>query len=158
MTPSRIGRTTEMLPGTRPSMLRASSPTATTLLSRTPTATTHGSLMTMPCPLRYTSTLAVPRSMPSRFANMMSPRARDPRAPRWSEQPAPSLHPFDRRAQRAELPFEIFVAAVQVEDLADARLTLGREPGEHQRGARADVERPDRGANQRRRAGDHDGG
>src|SRR5438552_2499345 len=135
MTPSRIGRTTEMLPGTRPGMARASSPTATTLLSRTPTATTHGSLMTIPCPFTYTSTLAVPRSIPSRFANMLSPRASDPRAPRFTEQPAAHLHPFDGRAQCAELSFQVFVAAVEVEDLADHGLALRRQPREDQRGA-----------------------
>ena len=63
MTPSFIGRMAWMLPGVRPIISRASSPTATIRLS-SETATTLGSVMTMPLPLTYTRTLAVPRSMP----------------------------------------------------------------------------------------------
>ena len=50
MTPSFIGRMAWMLPGVRPIISRASSPTATIRLSSL-TATTEGSVMTMPLPL-----------------------------------------------------------------------------------------------------------
>ena len=50
MTPSFIGRMAWMLPGVRPIISRASSPTATIRLS-SETATTLGSVMTMPLPL-----------------------------------------------------------------------------------------------------------
>ena len=49
MTPSFIGRIATMLPGVRPIISRASSPTATMRLSSL-TATTEGSWMTMPLP------------------------------------------------------------------------------------------------------------
>ena len=70
MTPSRMGRTTSMLSGERPSMSYASWPTATIVLSRGRMATTEGSCMTMPRPLTWTSTLTVPRSIPMCFSNM----------------------------------------------------------------------------------------
>ena len=49
--------------GVRPSISRASLPIATILLSSTLTATTEGSLATMPFLGKYTLVLAVPRSM-----------------------------------------------------------------------------------------------
>src|SRR5688572_13655473 len=52
------------LPGVRPIISRASSPTATRRLSSSEIATTDGSLRTTPLPLTYTRMLAVPRSMP----------------------------------------------------------------------------------------------
>src|SRR5579872_268873 len=66
MTPSRIGRTTVRLAGALPSICRASSPTATILLSSV-TATTDGSFRTIPRPRTYTNPLAVPRSIPICF-------------------------------------------------------------------------------------------
>ena len=65
MTPSRKGRMAVMLAGVRPSIIFASSPTASTRLrpSYWAIATTDGSFNTMPRPLRYTSVFAVPRSM-----------------------------------------------------------------------------------------------
>src|SRR5881397_1533429 len=77
MTPSRIGRTAVMWPGVRPSMSRASSPTATMRgvpfgVAPSPScaiATTEGSVRTIPLPRTYTMTFAVPRSMPTCFAN-----------------------------------------------------------------------------------------
>src|SRR6266542_4133544 len=73
MTPSRIGRRAVMLPGVRPSIIRASSPTAT-MRGRLPLlscaiATTDGSVSTIPFPRTYTMTFAVPRSMPIWRAN-----------------------------------------------------------------------------------------
>src|SRR4051794_29393157 len=53
-----------MLSGSRPSMASASAPTALTRLSFVESATTEGSESTMPLPFTYTSTLAVPRSIP----------------------------------------------------------------------------------------------
>ena len=50
MTPSFMGRMAVMLPGVRPIISRASSPTATIMLSSL-TATTEGSRMTIPLPL-----------------------------------------------------------------------------------------------------------
>ena len=49
MTPSRMGRMAEMLPGVLPSISLASRPTATTFLESV-IATTEGSLSTMPRP------------------------------------------------------------------------------------------------------------
>ena len=48
MTPSLSGRMATMLPGVRPSMRLASSPTESTLLVPAWTATTEGSRRTMP--------------------------------------------------------------------------------------------------------------
>src|SRR5919199_1893695 len=58
-----------MLAGAFPSICRASSPTATILLSSV-TATTDGSLSTMPRPRTYTRRLAVPRSIPICLASL----------------------------------------------------------------------------------------
>src|SRR3989338_9395167 len=65
MTPSFIGRYAIVSPGVRPPISLASFPTASILLSRTETATTEGSLRTIPLPGTKTSTVVVPRSMPS---------------------------------------------------------------------------------------------
>src|SRR3989344_1894092 len=65
MTPSFIGRYAIISPGVRPTISLASLPTARILLSRTETATTEGSLRTIPLPGTKTSTVVVPRSMPS---------------------------------------------------------------------------------------------
>ena len=51
-----------MLPGVRPSMRFASMPTASTRFVSFSTATTDGSMSTMPRPRTETSVLAVPRS------------------------------------------------------------------------------------------------
>ena len=64
MTPSRSGRIAWMCAGVRPSIWRASSPTASTRPVFMSLATTEGSRSTMPLPLTCTSTLAVPRSIP----------------------------------------------------------------------------------------------
>src|SRR3990167_1825700 len=65
MTPSFIGRYAVISPGVRPTISLASLPTASILLSRTETATTEGSLRTIPLPGTKTSTVVVPRYMPS---------------------------------------------------------------------------------------------
>src|SRR3989344_1564502 len=70
MTPSFIGRYAMMSSGVRPIIAFASAPMASILLfpcrpCAFPTATTEGSLMTTPFPGTKTSTLVVPRSMPS---------------------------------------------------------------------------------------------
>ncbi len=62
MTPSFSGRMAWMWVGVRPIIRLASAPTATGRPSLTLTATTDGSLRTMPSPRTYTSVLAVPRS------------------------------------------------------------------------------------------------
>src|SRR6185437_98412 len=54
-----------MSAGVRPSMRLASVPTASTWPVRLLTATTEGSLSTMPRPRTWTSVLAVPRSIPT---------------------------------------------------------------------------------------------
>src|SRR3989338_2800817 len=64
MTPSFIGRYAMISSGVRPIICLASFPIARMRLSRD-TATTEGSLRTMPFPGTNTSTLVVPRSMPS---------------------------------------------------------------------------------------------
>src|SRR5215471_8766288 len=51
-----------MLPGVRPIICLASTPTATTALVSVSTATTDGSFSKMPRPRAYTSVFAVPRS------------------------------------------------------------------------------------------------
>jgi len=53
-----------MFPGVLPSILLASFPTANTSLVLLSTATTEGSLKTIPFPLTYAITVAVPRSIP----------------------------------------------------------------------------------------------
>src|SRR5881296_810405 len=62
MTPSFNGRIAEIVPGVRPSMRFASTPTACTSPVRESIATTEGSDRTMPRPRTYTSVFAVPRS------------------------------------------------------------------------------------------------
>lgn len=54
-----------MLAGVRPSMRFASAPIASTFRDFDSTATTDGSLMTIPFPCTWTSVFAVPRSMPT---------------------------------------------------------------------------------------------
>jgi hypothetical protein len=68
ITPSFIGRITVMLPGVRPIICLAASPTCCTIfLPFGPPswriATTDGSLRTMPCPRTQISVFAVPRSI-----------------------------------------------------------------------------------------------
>src|SRR3989344_2531844 len=65
MTPSFIGRYAIISSGVRPTISLASLPTANILLSVVETATTDGSLRTIPLPGTKTSTVVVPRSMPS---------------------------------------------------------------------------------------------
>src|SRR5579864_6946306 len=65
ITPLRSGLVATMSAGVRPSMRRASVPTARTWPVRLLTATTEGSLSTLPRPRTCTSVLAVPRSMPT---------------------------------------------------------------------------------------------
>src|SRR6202000_2335763 len=62
MTPSLSGRTATMLRGVRPIIRLASMPTATIWPLLVLSATTEGSLSTIPRPRTYTSVLAVPRS------------------------------------------------------------------------------------------------
>src|SRR5580698_9161237 len=62
MTPSFSGRTATMLPGVRPIIRLASTPTATIAPVFVFSATTEGSLSTMPRPRTYTRVFAVPRS------------------------------------------------------------------------------------------------
>src|SRR5687767_4288434 len=62
MTPSLRGRMAWMWLGVRPIIRLASRPTASGRPSLTLTATTEGSLRTMPRPRTYTRVLAVPRS------------------------------------------------------------------------------------------------
>src|SRR5438105_14038843 len=62
MTPSFSGRMAWMWLGVRPIIRLASAPTARGRPSFTLTATTDGSLRTMPIRRTYTSVLAVPRS------------------------------------------------------------------------------------------------
>ena len=53
-----------MFPGVLPNILLASFPTASTSPVSLSTATTDGSLKTIPFPLTYAITVAVPKSMP----------------------------------------------------------------------------------------------
>ena len=69
MTPSLSGRIATILPGVRPSMRLASSPTASTSLVPALTATTDGSRKTMPWSLTLIRVFAVPRSMPISLEN-----------------------------------------------------------------------------------------
>ncbi len=62
ITPSFSGRIAVMLPGVRPIIRFASTPTAWTWPVLVSIATTDGSERTMPRPRTYTSVLAVPRS------------------------------------------------------------------------------------------------
>src|SRR4029077_17289932 len=69
ITPSFMGRTAMMLPGVRPNIRFASVPTASTRPDFFSTATTEGSLSTIPFPCTYTRDDAVPRSMARSFEN-----------------------------------------------------------------------------------------
>src|SRR6266511_78014 len=62
ITPSFSGRIALIVPGVRPSMRFASTPTACTSPERWSIATTDGSESTIPRPRTYTSVFAVPRS------------------------------------------------------------------------------------------------
>ena len=64
MTPFFIGRVATMLPGVRPIIFLASSPTATTSPVFLSTATTEGSPIAIPLPSTYTFVFAVPKSIP----------------------------------------------------------------------------------------------
>src|SRR3990167_3837926 len=94
MTPSFIGRYAIISPGVRPIISFASLPTARILLSRTETATTEGSFSTMPLPGTYTSTVVVPRSMPS-FGENEKAMARH--CSRFAHFDNASSHYFDQR-------------------------------------------------------------
>ena len=61
--------TRAMLPGALPSICLASSPTACTSFVLLFMATTEGSRKTIPCPLTFTSVLAVPRSIAKSLEN-----------------------------------------------------------------------------------------
>src|SRR4249920_3522033 len=64
-----MGRTAMMLPGVRPNIRFASVPTASTRSVFFSTATTEGSLSTIPFPCTYTRVDADPRSMARSFEN-----------------------------------------------------------------------------------------
>src|SRR3990167_800083 len=70
MTPSFIGRYAIISSGVRPIICLASLPTARMRLSRWDTATTEGSLRTIPLFGTKTRTDVVPRSMPSLGENV----------------------------------------------------------------------------------------
>ena len=63
-----------MLPGVRPSIRLASSPTLRTSFVRRLTATTLGSRSRMPRPWTWTRVFAVPRSMPMSRENRLDIR------------------------------------------------------------------------------------
>src|SRR5438128_1665319 len=67
ITPPRKGRMTSIVPGTRPNMRLASSPTARTRSLPFTRLTTDGSRMTTPRPRSATRVLAVPRSIARSF-------------------------------------------------------------------------------------------
>ena len=73
ITPSLRGRTATIEPGVRPMTSLASLPTYRALSVLVLTATTDGSLITMPFPRIYTRVFAVPRSIPMSFVNILSP-------------------------------------------------------------------------------------
>src|SRR5439155_8551025 len=91
MTPSRIGFIAVMFPGVRPSISRASSPTATMRGRGEPSswarATTDGSVRTMPLPRTYTMMLAVPRSMPICLVNIWTKSRTSPECARCGRAP-----------------------------------------------------------------------
>src|SRR5947209_18635245 len=80
ITPSLRGRMAVMLPGVLPSISLATRPTAwpfcNTRLVPFLTATTLGSLSTIPSPLTHTRVLQVPRSMPMSMLNMPRNRSK----------------------------------------------------------------------------------
>src|SRR5699024_9576421 len=73
MTPSFIGRMTDMFPGVLPIILFASSPTATISSVFTFRATTDGSRRTTPFFFIKTSVLAVPKSIPKSCEKLKIP-------------------------------------------------------------------------------------
>src|SRR6266536_2152575 len=82
ITPSLSGRMAEIVPGVRPSIRFASTPTACTSPVRWSMATTEGSESTIPRPRTYTSVFAVPRS---------TAISRPPKPPRLSKRPMRSF-------------------------------------------------------------------
>src|SRR2546423_4994643 len=82
ITPSLSGRIAEIVPGVRPSIRFASTPTACTSPVRWSIATTDGSERTIPRPRTYTSVFAVPRS---------TAMSRPPKPPRLSKRPMRSF-------------------------------------------------------------------
>src|SRR6201987_2755260 len=78
MTPSLSGRIAWIVPGVRPSIRLASTPTAWTSPVRWSIATTDGSERTMRRPRTYTTVLAVPRSPPLARPPKALPEAKTP--------------------------------------------------------------------------------
>src|SRR5665213_3911948 len=150
-----------MWPGVLPSIKRASSPTASTLPVLTSFATTDGSRKTMPLPLTYTSTLAVPRSIPmsktsSRFLLKYELLCG---GHAWIRAGFKNSGRFDQRrdaggslhlaAQLRKKLFEPLVAAVDELQSDDFGLARGRQTGNDQAGASANVGCLDRRARER---------
>src|SRR6266851_4294230 len=92
ITPSLSGRIAEIVPGVRPSIRFASTPTACTSPVRWSIATTEGSERTIPRPRTYTSVFAVPRS---------TAISRPPKPPRLSKRP---IRSFESRSTEAVYP------------------------------------------------------
>src|SRR4051795_7326812 len=145
MTPSFIGRMACMLPGVRPIISRASSPTATIRLS-SPTATTEGSVMTMPLPLTYTMTFAVPRSIPifmtaGCYSGVRRGHAHARATPRgWVTGRSGGVgRPDDARAELLELAVDVLIPPLDVVRAVDQRRAVGGEGREDQGRARAEV-------------------
>src|SRR4051794_14567212 len=145
MTPSFIGRMACMLPGVRPIISRASSPTATIRLS-SPTATTEGSVMTMPLPLTYTITFAVPRSIPifmtaGCYSGVRRGHAHAGTTRRVGgrERSGGVGRPDDARPELLELAVDVLIPPLDVVRAVDERRAVGGEGRENQRGAGAQV-------------------
>src|SRR5579859_5210455 len=152
MTPSFSGRIAWIVPGVRPSMRFASTPTACTSPVRESIATTEGSERTMPRPRTYTSVLAVPRSTAmSRPPNPVSALKMPMTGP---ESSCDLKRSFDSFVTRRGLPstYEQRELDRQPRDRRGAaRGRRGEEGGELP--ARRRTGRPRRGSRLRRRLG-----
>src|SRR3989344_1943293 len=108
-----MGRYTTSESGALPIMALASLPTATTLFSGTATATTDGSLSTIPRPGTYTSVFAVPRSIPSFFTKIGILIL--------------VVNALNLCPQARKLIFNVFIPAVNLIDVMDDGLAVGDE-------------------------------
>src|SRR5215207_11057591 len=103
ITPSFNGRMAWMWAGVRPTIRFASVPTASGLLSFVLTATTDGSLSTMPLPRTYTTVFAVPRSTAMSFPTTEDSQGRGIRVRLlvcFKRKPA-----YEIRKEECDLPF-----------------------------------------------------
>src|ERR1700687_4112597 len=129
MTPSRIGRTTWIVSGARPTISSACRPTARMRVPSRFTATKEGLLATIPAPFPEMSAVELPRSipifLPSQLLVGMS----------WIAPLGVDRDPLDLRADRGQLARHVLVAALDMPGVVEQALAFGAEGSDHQRRA-----------------------